>query len=182
MGDERQCESAAYAGARRTSSRLVSGFDATFCWRFETSNRIRSAMALIAAYDSEHFSGVEALWAEAFPNDAPWNAAVASIAEKLRFQPDLMLVALDGSQVVGSVMAGYEGHRGWISRIAVLRSHRNRGVGRDLLIEAERRLAALGCVKVNLQVVESNSATVEFYERSGYQIEPRISMSKLLQD
>jgi ribosomal protein S18 acetylase RimI-like enzyme len=91
-----------------------------------------------------------------------------------------MLVALDGNHVIGSVMAGYEGHRGWISRIAVLSSHKNRGVGRDLLMEAERRLAALGCVKVNLQVVESNSDTVRFYERSGYRIEPRISMSKLL--
>lgn len=91
-----------------------------------------------------------------------------------------MLVALAGNQVVGSVMAGYEGHRGWISRIAVLRSHRNRGVGRDLLIEAERRLSSLGCTKVNLQVVESNSDTVEFYERSGYRVEPRISMSKIL--
>lgn len=137
-------------------------------------------MILITPYGSEHFSGVSALWAEAFPNDAPWNAAADSIAEKLRFQPDLMLVALDGASVVGSVMAGYEGHRGWISRIAVLASHRGRGVGRDLLAEAEHRLAALGCVKVNLQVVESNAATVSFYERSGYSIEPRISMSKLL--
>lgn len=126
------------------------------------------------------FSEVEALWAEAFPNDAPWNSAAISIAEKLRFQPDLMLVALDGNRVVGSVMAGYEGHRGWISRIAVLKSHRNRGVGRALINEAGRRLAALGCIKVNLQVVASNANTVEFYERSGYRVEPRISMSKLL--
>jgi predicted N-acetyltransferase YhbS len=97
-------------------------------------------MTLIATYNGEHFSGVEALWVEAFPNDAPWNAAAISIPEKLRFQPDLMLVALDGNHVIGSVMAGYEGHRGWISRIAVLSSHKNRGVGRDLLMEAERRL------------------------------------------
>jgi ribosomal protein S18 acetylase RimI-like enzyme len=77
-------------------------------------------------------------------------------------------------------MAGYEGHRGWISRIAVLTSHRGAGVGLHLLVEAERRLAALGCIKVNLQVVESNSSTVAFYEKSGYMIEPRISMSKRL--
>ncbi|MGN6538011.1 MAG: GNAT family acetyltransferase [Mesorhizobium sp.] len=121
------------------------------------------------------------MWAEAFPNDPPRNAAATSIAEKVQFQPDLMLVALDAGQVVGSVMAGYEGHRGWISRVAVLRSHRNRGVGQDLLREAERRLAALGCVKVNLQVLESNARTVEFYEKSGYRVEPRISMGKLLQ-
>jgi len=67
-------------------------------------------MALVATYGDEHFSGVNALWMEAFPDDTPWNAAATAIPEKLRFQPELMLVALDGSQVVGSVMAGYEGH------------------------------------------------------------------------
>jgi ribosomal protein S18 acetylase RimI-like enzyme len=87
---------------------------------------------------------------------------------------------MDDGQVVGSVMAGYEGHRGWISRIAVLKSRQGTGLGQDLLAEAERRLAALGCIKVNLQVVESNAATVRFYEKSGYQVEPRISMSKRL--
>jgi len=137
-------------------------------------------LALIATYESKHFTGVENLWREAFPDDAPWNAAATAIPEKLRFQPDLLLVATDGDQVVGSVMAGYEGHRGWISRIAVLKSQRNSGLGGDLLREAERRLAALGCVKVNLQVVESNSGTVEFYKKAGYQVEPRISMSKRL--
>jgi len=69
---------------------------------------------------------------------------------------------------------------GWISRIAVSRSHRGTAMGSDLLLEAERRLAKLGCVKVNLQVVESNSGAVEFYQKSGYAVEPRISMSKLV--
>jgi len=138
-------------------------------------------LALITTYEAKHFSGVDHLWKEAFPSDAPWNAAATSIPEKIRFQPDLMLVALEGEFVVGSVMAGYEGHRGWISRIAVAKSHRGTGIGHDLLMEAERRLASLGCVKVNLQVVASNSATVTFYEKSGYEIEPRISMSKRLQ-
>lgn len=137
-------------------------------------------MALITPYQHEHFSGVESLWQEAFPNDGPWNAAAIAIPEKLGFQPDLMLVALDGVKVIGSVMAGYDGHRGWISRIAVLKSRRNSGVGRALLAEAERRLSALGCIKVNLQVVEANSSVVEFYERAGYRVEPRISMGKLL--
>ena len=137
-------------------------------------------MASIVTYDSKHFSGVDTLWREAFPTDGPWNAAATAIPEKVGFQPDLLLVAVEGDQVVGSVMAGYEGHRGWISRIAVLKSQRGKGLGQSLMVEAERRLSALGCVKVNLQVVESNSATVEFYEKSGYRIEPRVSMSKHL--
>ena len=137
-------------------------------------------MTEVITYDERHFPEVKALWQEAFPDAAPWNAAETAIAEKLKLQPDLLLVAVDGDRVCGSVMAGYEGHRGWISRIAVSRSHRNRGVGRDLLAEAERRLSGLGCVKINLQVVETNAAVVEFYQRSGYRIEPRISMSKLI--
>jgi ribosomal protein S18 acetylase RimI-like enzyme len=47
-------------------------------------------------------------------------------------------------------------------------------------LEAEERLAALGCIKVNLQVFETNSAVVRFYEDAGYKVEPRISMSKIL--
>jgi ribosomal protein S18 acetylase RimI-like enzyme len=139
-----------------------------------------NSMPIISVYRDEHFPGVEALWQEAFPNDAPWNKASAAIPEKMRFQPDLMLVALEGPLVVGSVMAGYEGHRGWISRVAVLRAHQHRGIGQALLSKAETRLAALGCIKINLQVVETNSAVVRFYEEAGYEIEPRISMSKRL--
>ena len=137
-------------------------------------------MPTISEYRDEHFAGVEALWQEAFPNDAPWNKASAAIPEKMRFQPDLMLVALEGPLVVGSVIAGYEGHRGWISRIAVLRAHRRKGIGHALLSEAERRLAALGCIKINLQVIETNRAVVRFYGEAGYVIEPRVSMSKHL--
>lgn len=137
-------------------------------------------MASIVQYCNDHFRGVDDLWKEAFPDDVPWNEAAVAIPEKVQFQPELFLVAVDGATVVGSAMAGYDGHRGWISRIAVLKSHRNQGVGKLLLAEAERRLASHGCVKINLQVVESNAGVLEFYQRCGYDLEPRISMSKQL--
>ncbi|RUW52462.1 GNAT family acetyltransferase [Mesorhizobium sp. M1A.F.Ca.ET.072.01.1.1] len=137
-------------------------------------------MVSIVQYGERHFDGTDMLWREAFPNDAPWNAAHISIAEKLRFQPNLLLVAIEADQVVGSIMAGYDGHRGWISRIAVLQSHRQKGIGEALIQEAERRLASLGCVKINLQVVVSNSAVLAFYRKCGYEVEERVSMSKLL--
>jgi len=134
---------------------------------------------MILEFQEEHFAGVDSLWQDAFPNDAPWNKASVAIPEKMRFQPGLMLVALEGQQVVGSVMAGYEGHRGWISRIAVLGAYRQKGIGLALLEEAEKRLTALGCVKINLQVVDGNTSALRFYERAGYAVEPRVSMSKL---
>jgi ribosomal protein S18 acetylase RimI-like enzyme len=112
-------------------------------------------------------SHVDALWMDAFPDDKAWNVAAVAIPEKTRFQPDLMLVALEDGVIVGSIMAGYDEHRGWISRIAVLRSHQKKGIGQALISAAEERLAALGCIKVNLQVIESNSGVVEFYQRAG---------------
>jgi ribosomal protein S18 acetylase RimI-like enzyme len=100
-------------------------------------------MFSILNYADRHFDGVAALWTEAFPNDASWNSAFISIPEKLRVQPDLLLVAVESDRVVGSIMAGYDGHRGWISRIAVLKSDRLTGIGQALVQEAEKRLADL---------------------------------------
>jgi ribosomal protein S18 acetylase RimI-like enzyme len=137
-------------------------------------------MVPIVEYAESHFEDVDALWRDAFPDDAPWNAANVSIPEKLRHQPNLFLVAIEADRVVGSIMAGYDGHRGWISRIAVLRSHRRKGIGEALIREAERRLAGLGCVKINLQVVAANSTVLGFYRKCGYGIEERVSMSKLM--
>ncbi|MBN2629850.1 MAG: GNAT family acetyltransferase [Rhodobacteraceae bacterium] len=137
-------------------------------------------MARIIQYQDDHFQGVDSLWKEAFPNDALWNEAAVAIPEKVRFQPELFLVAVDRAKVIGTAMAGYDGHRGWISRIAVLKSHRNQGIGKLLLAEAECRLESRGCIKINLQVVESNANVLEFYRRCGYDVEPRISMSKHL--
>ena len=134
----------------------------------------------ISTYDAGHFGGVELLWREAFPDDPPWNAAHISIPAKLAVQPDALLVALDEHQVIGSVMAGYDGHRGWLYALAVLTSYQRRGVGHALVHEAEERLLSMGCRKVNLQVRASNLGFVAFYERLGYRAEERVSLGKHL--
>lgn len=132
----------------------------------------------ISTYEDRHFNGVEALWQRVFPDDPPWNTAATAIPEKLKRQPDLFVVATVEDQVVGSIMAGYDGHRGWLYALAVLDSHRGQGIGRALVAEGERRLAALGCGKVNLQVRSTNSRVIAFYERLGYFVEDRVSMGK----
>jgi ribosomal protein S18 acetylase RimI-like enzyme len=132
----------------------------------------------IAPYQHGHFAGVRLLWREAFPNDPPWNAAELSIPAKLEVQPDLFLVATEQGAVVGSIMAGYDGHRGWLYALAVLRSHQRRGIGTALVKEAEARLRALGGTKINLQVRSSNPAVIGFYRSLGYEIEDRVSMGK----
>ena len=134
----------------------------------------------VETYRNEHFDGVSALWQEAFPNDPPHNRAETAIPAKLAVQPDLLLVALDGEEVVGTAMAGYDGHRGWLYSVAVRQSHRRAGVGRLLVSEAEQRLAGIGCAKVNLQVRAENAAVAAFYRTLGYEVEERVSMGKRL--
>jgi ribosomal protein S18 acetylase RimI-like enzyme len=132
----------------------------------------------VESYSSEYFEGVKSLWREVFPDGPPWNAANVAIPAKLAVQPELFIVALDGDEVVGSIIAGYDGHRGWLYMLAVSNSHRRRHIGSALVREAEARLAAKGCQKINLQVRTSNATVVEFYKKLGYVIEERISMGK----
>ena len=137
-------------------------------------------MIAIEAYREAHFDGVRALWLEAFPDDPPHNRAEVAIPAKLAVQPELFLVALDGGEVVGTAMAGYDGHRGWLYSVAVRRSHRRTGVATLLIGDAERRLAQLGCTKINLQVRAENAAVAAFYRGLGYEVEERVSMGKRL--
>jgi ribosomal protein S18 acetylase RimI-like enzyme len=137
-------------------------------------------MVKVAPYTDAQFLGVEALWEEVFPGDPPWNRAAAAIPEKLAVQPKLFLVAEQAGEVVGTAMAGYDGHRGWLYTIAVKPALQRCGIGSLLLGEAERRLQALGCGKVNLQIRAGNEAVAAFYRRHGYDVEERVSMGKRL--
>ena len=121
---------------------------------------------------------IDALWREAFPDGEPRHRATLMVPVKLAFQPDLFLVAREDGRLVGSVMAGYDGYRGHINRMAVLKSHRRRGVGLLLMREAESRLKALGCMKINLQIRAGNNGVADFYRGLGYAVEDHLDMAK----
>ncbi|WP_202385926.1 GNAT family acetyltransferase [Alteraurantiacibacter aestuarii] len=135
-------------------------------------------MASIRTYQDGDFDGVRAIWEEAFPGDPARNRAEFAIPAKLKVQPELLLIAEADGEIIGTAMAGYDGHRGWLYAVAVSQSARRKGIGSMLIAEAERRLAAMGCGKVNLQVRATNHATAQFYRKLGYQAEERISMGK----
>ena len=84
--------------------------------------------------------------------------------------------------MVGTAMAGYDGHRGWLYSVAVKSSRQRSGIGAMLVNEAEQRLKSLGCGKINLQVRSSNEAVLGFYDRLGYEVEDRVSMGKRTND
>ena len=110
----------------------------------------------------------------------PWNDPGQDIRHKVAFQPDLFLVGETGSRIVGTVMAGYEGHRGWINYLAVAPDYRRMGIGRRLMQVAEHELTALGCPKINLQVRSSNAGVIAFYQRLGFVVDDVVALGKRL--
>jgi ribosomal protein S18 acetylase RimI-like enzyme len=140
--------------------------------------REASSEVLIRSYRETDEESVAQLWSAVFQHPAPRNVPRSVIAQKLAIQRELLFVAEKEGSVVGTAMAEYDGHRGWLYTVAVRPDVQRRGIGRALVQRAEESLAALGCPKVNLQVMTSNAAVVGFYERLGYVVEERISMGK----
>lgn len=120
------------------------------------------------------------LWRSVFAYPAPHNDPATTIGKKLAVQPELFLVADADGKVVGTVMGGYDGHRGWIYSLAVLPAFRRRDVGTGLMRRMEQSLRERGCMKINLQVLAANTDVIEFYKTLGFNVEERISMGKVL--
>ena len=110
----------------------------------------------------------------------PQNDPNKDIDRKIKVNPELFLVGKLNGKIVASVMGGYEGHRGWINYLAVDPDCRLLGYGRLMMDEIERRLKSMGCPKINLQVRETNSAVIEFYEAIGFADDHVISLGKRL--
>lgn len=111
----------------------------------------------------------------------PVNDPAKDIQRKLLVNPELFLVGTLEGKVIATVMAGYEGHRGWLNYLAVHPAHRLNGHGRQIVVEAEKLLRKAGCPKINLQVRTGNRAVLEFYRRVGYGVDEVISLGKRLE-
>ncbi len=134
----------------------------------------------IIRYSPEYQSAVVDLWNKC-NLIVPHNDPIEDIQNKLDFQPELFFIALLNGQLIGSIMVGYEGHRGWINYLAVLPSFQKRGYGKKLVNKAIVELRKIGCLKINLQVRRSNASVVEFYKHLGFdEEEERISLGMRL--
>ncbi len=139
------------------------------------------AIRAVTAADTD---AVVDLWRLVFPEygdpGRPQRDPRASVARKLAFGDGLFWLAEQDGRVVGTAMAGYDGHRGWLYSLGVHPDVRRAGVGRALLDRAERALAALGCPKVNLQVLSGNAEAQRFWRATGYERDDVVSFGKRL--
>ena len=133
----------------------------------------------IRRYQSSDEPAIVELWSQCGLT-RPWNDPVKDIARKLKVQPELFLVGIVEGQLVASVMAGYDGHRGWVNYLAVAGAFRKRGLGRALMRRVEQDLKAMGCPKINMQIRSSNVEVLAFYRDLGYEQDDTISLGKRL--
>lgn len=133
----------------------------------------------IRPFDDGDEAAVIALW-HACGLVRPWNNPARDIARKRTEQPGRFLVATLGGEIVGSAMAGYDGHRGWVYYLAVAPGRQRLSIGRRLMAEVEQLLLAAGCPKVSLQVRSSNAGVIAFYEKLDYARDEAVSLGKRL--
>jgi ribosomal protein S18 acetylase RimI-like enzyme len=140
----------------------------------------------VRVFSQADTEAVLALWLQAFPeyNDTtrPHRNPRLSIANKLGTQPELFFVATrdEDGVIVGTAMAGYDGHRGWLYSLAVANEARRLGIGTRLVRHAESALAAMGCLKLNLQVLADKPEVIAFYDSLGYRADAVVSLGKRL--
>jgi ribosomal protein S18 acetylase RimI-like enzyme len=100
----------------------------------------------------------------------PWNDSTRDIRLALECPTATILAAHDETgAVVGTVLAGFDGHRGWLYSLAVADSQRGKGVGGKLVAAAEDFLRGQGAPVIRLMVRADNEAVGAFYESIGYE-------------
>ena len=134
----------------------------------------------IRAFLPQDEEGVISLWKRC-DLVRPWNDPHKDIQRKLKVRPDLFLVGVLDGQIIATVMAGYEGHRGWLNYLGVDPAYQRRGFARAIVEAAEKLLREAGCPKINLQVRTSNKDVIEFYRHIGYSIDDVVSMGRRLE-
>lgn len=134
---------------------------------------------IIRSFESSDTQSVIGLWKKC-GLVRPWNDPQLDILRKQSVGADLFLVVLHADRLVGSVMGGYDGHRGWMNYLAVDPDCQGDGYARQLITHLECRLKAIGCPKLNLQVRNDNNSVIGFYQHLGYSIDEVTSLGKRL--
>ncbi len=125
----------------------------------------------VRAFVEADRAAVLALW-ETCGLTRPWNPPEGDLNRALAGPSSAILVAVDGADVIGSVMVGDDGHRGWVYYLSAQPERRHAGIGRTLMTAAEDWLRARGVRKLELMVRDTNTAVLGFYEQLGYVREP----------
>ncbi len=137
--------------------------------------------ATIRDFTLDDYDTVYELWSKAGPGIGLGRSdSREEVAKKLQRDPDLFLVAENDGKIIGTVIGGFDGRRGIVYHLAVEHAYRRHGIGKMLMDEVERRLAAKGCLRSYLLVKPEAADVQDFYRGIGWGILPITIMVKNL--
>ena len=110
----------------------------------------------------------------------PQNDPFSDFHLALNTQDSTILIVEDDEKIIGAVVVGFDGHRGWYYYLGISPEHQNAGNGRLLVEAAEDWLLSRGAPKAMLMVRNSNSRVIGFYEKLGYTVEETSVLGKRL--
>jgi len=142
------------------------------------STAAATSLAISPIQDADIAAVIE-LW-QACGLTRPWNDPAADIALARRGPNATILVGRDGDAIAATVLAGHDGHRGWVYYVAVDPTHQKKGFGRAIMDAAEDWLRQAGIEKLQLLVRPGNEPVKAFYESIGYGEQPRLIFAKWL--
>ncbi|WP_120430786.1 GNAT family acetyltransferase [Acinetobacter baylyi] len=136
-------------------------------------------MFIIRQFSHTDLEDIISLW-ELCGLTRPWNNPEIDIFRKAEQQDGLFLIATRDDKLVATLMGGYDGHRGWISYLAVHPQYKRQGIATALVQQLEKRLIARGCPKVQLLIRKDNLDIQSFYDELGYEEVDAICLGKRL--
>jgi N-acetylglutamate synthase len=135
---------------------------------------------ILHPFTASHYDQAFALWQSCDGVGLSDADSRCNIEKYIERNPGTSFVAFDGDRLVGTILGGHDGRRGYIYHLAVHPEYRKRGIGRKL---AEATLAALkaeGINKVHLFIFNTNSAGIEFWKKLGWKLRSDIGIMSLI--
>ncbi|WP_229071754.1 GNAT family N-acetyltransferase [Actinoplanes sp. DH11] len=131
-------------------------------------------MILRAAHAGE-LTQVLAFWRDAAENGSRPADTLTALTALFERDPAALIVAVDGPEIVGTVVAGWDGWRCHLYRLAVAPSRRREGIGGRLIAAAEERFRSLGGTRVDAMVLDDNERAHGVWAAHGYRRQPEWS-------
>ena len=124
--------------------------------------------SVISAMTARDLDAVLALWGQTSGVGLNESDTPDQLRAYLDRNPGLSLIARDGTRLVGAVLCGHDGRRGYLNHLAVLPEYRGRGLGQQMVESCLGALAALGILKCNIFLYADNEPGQQFWSRCGW--------------
>ena len=134
---------------------------------------------IVRPYSEKDLEDIVSLW-DICGLSRPWNDPIKDIKRKLIVQREIFLILEKDEKILGSVMGGYDGHRGSVYYLGIHPNHKNKGFGKLLMKKIEEELIQMGCPKINLMIRDTNLDVQEFYRIIGYEKQEVVVYGKRL--